>query len=121
MIYLASPYSDPDPAVEQQRFEAVCKVAAVLMGNGHVIFAPVAHTHSIAAHGAVPRDHDFWERMDLPLLARADELWVLMLPGWQDSKGVQGEIATWAALVTMGLKEEEGCARFIHPASADYA
>ena len=34
MIYLASPYSDPDPAVREQRFEAACAVTAVMLRAG---------------------------------------------------------------------------------------
>ena len=34
-----------------------------------------------------------WYAFDLQLLARSDELLVLQLPGWEDSKGVMVEIA----------------------------
>ena len=33
MIYLASPYSDPAPAVREQRFEAACAVTAAMVGS----------------------------------------------------------------------------------------
>ena len=95
MIYLASPYSDPDPAVEQQRFKAVCKVAGKLMMQGHRIFSPIAHTHAIAMAGDMPRGWDFWYEYDREMLAACDELWVLKLPGWDKSRGIAGEIALW--------------------------
>ncbi len=97
MIYLASPYSHPDAAVRQQRFEAACRVAAELIRRGHVVFSPIAHSHSIAQHG-LPMDWGFWEAQDRRLLAACDELWVLKLDGWQHSRGVQAEIAIARAL-----------------------
>lgn len=47
MIYLASPYSHPDPAVEELRFEAACEAACKLMQQGHHVFSPIAHTHPV--------------------------------------------------------------------------
>ncbi|GAB6188150.1 DUF1937 family protein [Thermopirellula anaerolimosa] len=91
MIYLASPYSHPDAAVRQERFEAACRAAAELIRQGHVVLSPIAHSHSIAQHG-LPGDWDFWEQQDRRLLAACDELWVLKLDGWEQSRGVQAEI-----------------------------
>ena len=91
MIYLASPYTDPDPAVREERFRAVCRVAAELMRRGVLVLSPIAHSHPIAAHG-LPTTWDFWETMDREHLKRCDELVVLMLDGWETSRGVQAEI-----------------------------
>jgi hypothetical protein len=90
-IYLGSPYSDSDPNVREQRFDAVCKAAAVLMQRGHLILSPICHSHPIAKHG-LPTDWVFWKKYDSAILKRCDELWVLMLPGWESSKGLQAEI-----------------------------
>jgi len=92
MIYLASPYSHPDAAVRQRRYEAACRAAAELIRRGHVVFSPIAHGHAIAQHG-LPMDWGFGERQDRRLLAACDELWVLKLDGWEHSRGVQAEIA----------------------------
>jgi nucleoside 2-deoxyribosyltransferase len=97
MIYLASPYSHPDLVVRQQRFEAACRAAATLIQRGHVVFSPVAHSHSIAQHG-LPLDWGFWEVQDREFVAACDELWVLMLEGWEQSRGVHAEIAIARAL-----------------------
>ncbi len=92
MIYIASPYSHPDPQVRQERYEAACRAAAQLMRQGHAVFSPVAHSHGIARYG-LPLDWDFWAEYDLKLLAACDELWVLKLDRWQHSRGVLAEIA----------------------------
>jgi hypothetical protein len=93
MIYLASPYSHPDHAVMQARFEYVCKAASMLMRDGHHIFSPIAHTHPIALAGGLPKGWDFWEKYDREMILACSELWVLQADGWKESKGVQAEIA----------------------------
>jgi nucleoside 2-deoxyribosyltransferase len=92
MIYLASPYSHPDPAVQEQRFLAVCEAAAKLMVRGYVIFSPVAHSHPIAQFG-LPKDWNYWAEFDRDFLSHCDSMIVLMLPGWRESVGVRAEIA----------------------------
>jgi len=92
LIYLASPYSHPDPAVRLQRFETVCKVAGDLMRNGHHIFSPIAHTHPIAVKGDLPLGFDYWEQFDRKVIAACGALWVVMMDGWRESKGVKAEI-----------------------------
>lgn len=91
MIYLASPYTHADPAVREERFQAVCRAAAELMRRGECVLSPIAHSHPIAAHG-LPTTWEFWERLDREHLKRCDELVVLMLDGWKESRGVQAEI-----------------------------
>lgn len=89
--YLASPYSHPDPKVRQERFEAACKAAAELMKMGKKVFAPIAYTHPLEAHTG-EQSHDWWMSQDYPFLMVANELIVLMLPGWEQSKGVAEEV-----------------------------
>ncbi len=97
-VYLASPYSCSDPelgaTVRHQRFIAACRAAEYLMKKGIVVFSPIAHSHPIAeAMYGSHQDHEFWMAQDLPLLAKADCLTVLKLPGWAESKGVAMEMA----------------------------
>ncbi|HSG72046.1 MAG TPA: DUF1937 family protein [Planctomycetaceae bacterium] len=91
MIYLASPYSHPNPHVREQRFEAVCRVAAELIRAGHSVFSPIAQFHPIAKYG-LPTDWEFWERHCREQISRCDELVVVKLDGWERSVGVQAEI-----------------------------
>lgn len=91
MIYLASPYSHPDPDVREQRFEAACAAAAALLRAGHRVYSPIAHSHPLTRYG-LPGDWAFWERHDRWYLERCDEVVVLMLEGWDSSEGVQAEI-----------------------------
>ena len=91
MIYLASPYSHPDPAVRERRFRDACRAAAALLRSGRAVFSPIAHSHPLVAHG-LPTDWSFWEWQDREHLARCDEVMVLMLDGWEESVGVREEI-----------------------------
>jgi nucleoside 2-deoxyribosyltransferase len=91
MIYLASPYSHPDPAVRQERYEAVCQAAAELISRGHIVFSPVAHSHTIATYG-LPGDWEFWQRTDRWFIRHCQRLVVLTLPGWRESQGVAAEM-----------------------------
>jgi hypothetical protein len=93
LIYLATPYSHTDFDVMLQRFNTVNAVSAKLMVEGHHIFSPISHTHPIAMAGQLPTGWDYWEQYDRAILSICKELWVLKQEGWQDSKGVQGEIA----------------------------
>lgn len=97
MIYLASPYTHPDPAIQEERFRAVCAYAATMMRQGLRVFSPIAHTHHIALCG-LPGGWEFWEAYDRDMIARCDEVAVLCLPGWEESTGVRAEIAIAAEL-----------------------
>jgi len=91
LIYLASPYTDPDPAVMQARFEAVCRKAAELSKQGHIVFSPIAHSHPIQQAGGLPGDWSFWEKFDRIFLRCCGQFWILRLEGWRNSKGLANE------------------------------
>lgn len=92
LIYLASPYSHPDPVVRQMRSEAVCKVAGKLFRDGLMVFCPIAHSHPICVYGECSGGFDFWEAYDRLMLSKCSALYVCCLQGWDASIGVQAEI-----------------------------
>lgn len=92
MIYLASPYSHPDHAVMEARFDAACRAAGALMAAGYIVFSPIAHTHPIAVRCELPRGWDFWQKYDHHFVTTAEKVLVLRLDGWKESKGVSAEI-----------------------------
>jgi hypothetical protein len=91
-IYLASPYTHPDPLVMKSRFETVAIVTARLLAEGEVVFSPICHCHPIKDLASLPHTWDFWEPYDRAFLSVAKALYVLKLPGWKESVGVQAEI-----------------------------
>ena len=93
LIYLASPYSHPDPAVRQARFEAACKQAALMMRAGLIVFSPLAHSHSIAIRHDLPGDWEFWKRQCERCIKARDKVVMMMLEGFQLSQGMMEEFA----------------------------
>ena len=91
MIYLASPYSHPDPTVRDRRYLAACRAAADLLRTGVTVFSPVVQGHVLSRFG-LPTDWGFWRRHDCEHLRRCDEVVVLTLDGWRKSVGVLAEI-----------------------------
>ena len=92
LVYLATPYSSKDPAIKEERFQKVNKVAAKLIANGEIVFSPISHTHPIALAGELPGGWEFWDEFDRTYLKCCYKLYVLMLDGWEESTGVQAEI-----------------------------
>lgn len=91
-VYLASPYSNPDPAIQEQRFYAVCKKAGEIMSLGFLVYSPIAHSHPIAKICNLPKDYKYWQKVNHEFIEWADEVWILMLPGWECSAGIKDEI-----------------------------
>lgn len=94
LIYLASPYTDPDHEVMQFRYEqALAHVHESLATLKHAtLYSPVVHYHPVAERYELPRDYEFWKRRNADLICVAKELWVLCLDGWTDSAGVKAEV-----------------------------
>lgn len=93
IIYLASPYSSPDPELKVWRFEQAAKAAAKILSDGELVFAPIPMTHPMAIYGDLSGAWEQWEKFDSYMLSLCHEMRILMLEGWQDSKGVAAEKA----------------------------
>jgi hypothetical protein len=91
LIYLASPFASDSSSVREARLEAVRHVCGKLVDEGKIVLSPMVYTGELALRGYHPPQG--WYAFDLQFLARADELLVLQLPGWKESKGVLVEIA----------------------------
>jgi hypothetical protein len=98
MIYLASPYTHADPVIREQRFEAACARAAYLLQVGLHVYSPIAHTHPIAVRHNLPKGFEFWQNFDFDMIERCSTLEVLCIDGWEQSVGVQAELAYAARL-----------------------
>ena len=91
LIYLATPYSKY-PYGRERAYELACMAAGDYMKAGYNVFCPIAHSHSIEQYFDVREGFDFWMQQDLAILAHCDELFVLMLEGYEESRGVNAEI-----------------------------
>jgi len=93
-IYLASPYSHKDPRVVEDRYgEAILATAALMKRFTSLnVFSPIVHSHPLAKIGGLRGDWEFWKALDEDFIDHCDEVWVLEIPGWRESTGVQAEI-----------------------------
>lgn len=92
LVYLASPYSHPDPLVRVSRFKQAANIAMRLTKQGFAVYSPILASHALTDLG-MPQSWDFWKPVDERLLGVCDTLYVAMIDGWQDSVGVTAEIA----------------------------
>ncbi len=88
-IYLAVPYTGR----EEEGFKEANKKAGELMSQGHMVFSPISHTHPIAIACNLPKEYEYWEHYDRTFIKWCDELHVICLKNWVNSKGVIAEIA----------------------------
>jgi len=82
MIYVARPFSDPDPVANTHR---IVKIADPLLDAG---FVPVVPHLSLAWQLISPKPYSTWLKYDRHLLARCDA--VLRVPGF--SVGATAEV-----------------------------
>ena len=98
MIYLASPYSHHDPEMMHARYLWVEEACARLFNRGLFVFSPIIHCHEMSRRHKLKNDFAFWRKYNEHMIGKADALAILTLNGWEDSKGVQGEIDFWTGL-----------------------
>lgn len=97
MIYIASPYSAKnadgtvDEILQHKRYIQACLAAGQLMLNMELVYSPIAHWHIIdqLVDGIGYEDY---LATDCAMIDVCRELHVLMLEGWDKSKGVLVEI-----------------------------
>lgn len=107
-IYLAAPYSGSSEQVSE-RMQTVDQVVIALRNAGHFVTSALLHHSSLFPFVDETVDRtgkDYWLEYSRVLVAamsaaseqghtsRACELWVLCLPGFQESSGVSVEIQT---------------------------
>jgi hypothetical protein len=91
--YLGLPYTDDDPLMEDWRADISDRVAADLFTReGRIIFAPISAWHHIARKYELPGTFEYWAKFDEEFIKISTKLLIIMLPGWKDSTGVNGEI-----------------------------
>lgn len=93
MIYLASPYSNLDPYVREERYIRAMSGLGYLLHQKKWAYSPIVHCHEIKKVASLPPGHEFWLDFDREMIKRCDKVTVLRIGGWEQSKGVAAEIA----------------------------
>lgn len=92
LIFISSPYSNPDDRVRIQNYKDITLYTAKLCSTGIVAFSPIAYGHNLVDFHPMPTDWEFWKNFCLQFLERSDELWVVKMPGYDRSIGVAEEV-----------------------------
>lgn len=93
LVYLASPFTHSDPKVQAERVAKMIEITSQLTdthGENLAFFSPVLYSNTIA-HKCNPAAG--WYIHMLIFLEKCDALFVIQQEGWEESKGVQAEIA----------------------------
>lgn len=91
VVYVASPYTHESYVLRDIRADCAIRYSARLCKQGRVCFCPIGHSHPFTAFD-IPQNFEFWKRFNQPFLDMCTEMHVLMLWGWEDSRGVAYEI-----------------------------
>jgi len=92
MIYIASPYTHEDVAVLVRRFQLAAAYAGSLMCRGRQCFSPIAYGHQFHLFHNLPIAFEYWQDFNDRILLACDEVHVLRIPGFEESRGVAHEI-----------------------------
>lgn len=92
IIYIASPYSHKEEAIRILRAKQISQFSAILLKSGLIVFSPISYGHEMTNHCDLPTDFKFWEDFCLSFLSKCEEMYVYMIPGWEDSIGIKNEI-----------------------------
>lgn len=95
MIYLATPYTATDLATRNWRYNRAKDALFTLWDQHYPAVCPIVlgHEYEQRQRGG-PRElpHDLWMVMAQVQLVACTQVWVLTLPGWDQSKGVRDEV-----------------------------
>lgn len=90
MIYLASPLTHDDPRIRAARIEGALAATDFFLRAGVNIFSPIVYT---AQFKGMPIEYEHWRFMNDEMIRLSEAVWVLMLPGWEKSRGILHELA----------------------------
>lgn len=99
MIYLASVYSldaktdsEEHRAIREERYNVVMKKVSELMAQNVHVFSPILHCHVLSNTYKLPKDFDYWKKLDEDYISHCDAVCVLKMEGWERSQGISEEI-----------------------------
>lgn len=93
-VYMASPFTVY--ATKEQAWRDACRAAAALQAcTAMAVYSPIADSYGLEAVGKAVLTHAEWMLRDRTMLLACQHVAVVMLPGWETSKGIAQEIE-WA-------------------------
>lgn len=112
MIYIASPYSGKHWCwlvnwfTRLRRYKQVTALTGKLQDKYQYSFiGPITQSHNTAKYmKSNSTDFKAWRKRDLTYISRCDEVWVVMMEGWDQSIGVLAEIEFAKTIYKMKVK-----------------
>lgn len=92
LIYIACPYSHPNPEIKNKRREIATQVAGELFAQGKLVYSPLTHVVPLFESQGKTASWATAMRLDKALISRCQEMLVITIPGWEESVGVTEEI-----------------------------
>lgn len=92
IIFISSPYSNPDDNIREENFAMVSQYVAELNSKGKTAFSPITYGHTLLNFREMPTDWEFWKEFCVTFLEKCEKMIVYKLPGWEESRGVKEEI-----------------------------
>lgn len=94
LVYVASPYSNPDFNIRRNRYVIVSNWVKETTGKymDNVYYSPIYYYYRIAHSLRLADDAAFWQKHDILMMQKAERMIVLTMPGWDKSVGVKFEI-----------------------------
>ena len=95
VIYLAAPYTHDSVEKRNWRFHRAKQALFTLFDEGKPAVCPVVLGHEYEQRqrsGPKYMPHEFWMSIATAQLVACTHVYVLTLPGWDDSKGVGDEV-----------------------------
>jgi len=90
IAYLACPHSHDDENVRTARYKASIVAMGWLMNSGEMIFNPLSHATEFGINMA---NWEYWLKLDVIIIRKlCSSMTVLMIDGWEESKGVSMEL-----------------------------
>lgn len=91
VVFVSFPYSHQSKDITQWRMRMFRKYAGQLLTQGIHVVSPMSMLDVVTSTGK-DVNWNTWQAYCESILLKCDELWILDLPGWDKSDGVQGEI-----------------------------
>ena len=89
MIYIACPYWSDQEYVRDYRRKKAIDYSTILIKKGYLVYSPLIYTERFATDKT---KEGYWVKHGIEMVGICNEMRVLCLDGWKESKGVQGEI-----------------------------
>ncbi len=96
--YLASPYSHVSPKVRAERYLLARNAMYYLWTEGTACVSAIALCHELAQDLKLPKDYPFWKRVNGWFINICSDFTILLIDGWKESRGVNGELYQAAML-----------------------